>query len=246
MAGFRAGNERAAEFARRHIGGLISEIIVDQRQTVRKIISTGLESGRAPSNIALDLVGRVEKGKRVGGVVGLHSRQAESVLNMRRELEELNMGYFNRTLRDKRLDGVMMKYIKEGKVPKSEIDRSTRAYSRKMLSARGEVIARTESLTALTAGEYDAYAALIESGQVRADQISITWDATGDSRTRPAHMALDGMTIGFGEFFRSPETGALMKHPRDASHGAHGSDYINCRCWMKVRVDYGKNLRGEN
>lgn len=185
-------------------------------------------------------MGRLNKqtGKREGGIVGLTSQQAGYVTNARAQLEGLDAGYFDRKLRDKRFDRLVAKAIREDKpLSRADIDRVTGRYADKLLAHRGEVIARTESIAALHAGQFEAARQLVDSGKVRADQITKVWDSTGDARTRPSHAAMDGQTVGLNEPFVTPN-GALMMHPHDTSLGAPADETIQCRCFMAIRVKY--------
>lgn len=214
--------------------------MADQEQAIRQTVEQGLADGRNPRNVALDLVGRLNRqsGRREGGIVGLTSQQAGYVANARRQIEELDAGYFDRKLRDKRFDRTVAKAIREGKpLARADVDRITGRYADRLLAHRGEVMARTESIAALHAGQFEAARQLVESGKVRADQITKVWDATGDARTRPSHAAMDGQAVGLNEAFTTPG-GFRMMHPHDASLGAPADEIINCRCFMAIRVKY--------
>lgn len=214
--------------------------MADQREAIRQTLEAGLADGRNPRNVALDLVGRLNRqtGRREGGIVGLTSQQAGYVTNARKQLEALDAGYFDRRLRDKRFDRTVAKAIREEKpLSRADIDRITGRYADRLLAHRGEVMARTESIAALHAGQYEAARQLVDSGKVRADQIVKVWDATGDARTRLTHAAMDGQAVGLNVPFRSP-SGALMMHPHDVSLGAPADEIIQCRCFMAIRVKY--------
>ena len=186
--------------------------------------------------MALELVGRIENGKRTGGIVGLTSGQAGYVLNARRQLEELDPDYFTRALRDKRFDRIVKKAIADGKpIAKADVDRITGRYADRLLNYRGEVIARTEMIAALHAGQYEGMRQLIDTGKVRADQVTKVWSATGDGRTRDTHLAMNGQTVRFDRPFVSP-SGAQMRYPHDESLGAPADEIIQCRCTATYRV----------
>lgn len=190
--------------------------------------------------MALDVVGRINRAtqRREGGIIGLTSQQASYVSNARAQLETLDAGYFDRKLRDKRFDRVVQRSIRDGKaLSRADIDRITGRYADRLLAHRGEVLARTESIAALHAGQFEAARQLVDSGKVRADQITKVWDATGDARTRASHMAMDGQAVGLNEPFITPG-GYRMMHPHDASLGAPADEIIQCRCFMAIRVKY--------
>lgn len=82
-------------------------------------------------------------------------------------------------------------------------------------------IVQTESLTAMS----EAADVAIKSLGVK---YSKTWGISGHN-TRPAHVAMDGVTIGQNDLFNVG--GELMEFPRDGKHGASASNIINCRCY---------------
>ena len=210
----------------------------DQRQAIRQVLEAGLNAGRNPRSVALELVGRIENGQRTGGIVGLTSQQAGYVLNARKQLEELDPAYFQRERRDKRFDKLVKRAIADGKpLAKADVDRITGRYADRLLNLRGEVIARTEMIAALHAGQYEGMRQLIETGKVRADQVTKVWSATGDGRTRDTHLAMNGQAVRFDRAFTSP-SGAQLRYPHDESLGAPADEIIQCRCHMTLRVKY--------
>ena len=76
---------------------------------------------------------------------------------------------------------------------------------------------------------------LNETDEVEA--VTKIWDATGDARTRPAHMAMEGQERSIEEPFNSP-TGARLKHPGDSSLGAGPADTVMCRCYVHYRPKF--------
>lgn len=244
---FDARNPRAERWLRAASSNLVTEIIDDQRAGIRQALTQGMEAGSNPRTVALDIVGRVnlKTGKSEGGLVGLTSGQMRWVENARAELAdpEIMGQYFQRKRRDKRYDSTVAKALREGKpLSRGDIARITGRYADRLLKLRGDTIGRTEAMASLHAAQVEAMRQLVDTGKVRAEQVRKVWHATKDKRTRDGHRALDGESIGLNERFTSPETGALMEHPGDTLHGAHGEDVINCRCYMAVRVDYLGNL----
>lgn len=163
------------------------------------------------------------------------------MINARRELLSGDpaqlRNYLGRQRRDKRYDRLVMQAMRDGKpLSVADVDRITGRYKDSLLKLRGETIARTESITALRAGRHEGYQQLVESGAVRDDQIIRTWDATGDARTRPDHMAMEGQQIrGMKSLFTAPD-GSLLAYPGDVTHGATARQTIQCRCIEKIRI----------
>lgn len=240
--GFDARHPRAEAFTRSHAGNLITAIIEDQRQSIRSYITSAVEAGRAPGAVALEIVGRIDRaaGKRTGGIIGLTSQQSGYVANMRAELgdPERMAHYFTREKRDRRFDGLVRKALESGKpVSKADIERIAGRYADRLLKLRGDMIARTEAITALRAGEYEAWRQVVEKGGLRDDQIIRTWKSEPDQRTRHDHLAMNGMSVrGLSTPFTSPD-GAHLKYPGDTSLGAPARDTINCRCAILYKAD---------
>jgi hypothetical protein len=213
---FRFGvqSQRAQEWLRRESSRLIVEISEGQRNAAREAMERGLSEGRNPKAVGLDLVGRYnpKTRERSGGTIGLTSRETRAVQNYRG------------------------KRIEEGR-PADQVERMTKRYASKLLRLRGERIARTETIGALNAGRMEAVQQAIDNGKIGIETVTKVWDATMDRRTRDAHAILDGDQVGFNEPFRSV-TGSFLNHPGDQSLGASGKDIVNCRCTMRIKVDF--------
>jgi len=75
------------------------------------------------------------------------------------------------------------------------------AYGRRLLRARAETIARTETINAASAGQRAAWEDAADAGLIDPQTTNIVWVATEDSRTCVICSVLDGETIGFREQF---------------------------------------------
>lgn len=237
---FNGRNPRAEEWARDRSSRLITEITEGQRRMVAETIGEAIKLGRNPRATALEIAGRMEGNRRRGGLIGLHSRQAEAVRKMRAELSdpELMTRYFRRSSRDHRFDRSVRRAMRNGRpLPQDQIAKITGRYSDRMLKARADTIARTESIAAMNAGRMEGLEQLVERGDVPREAIKVKWDATGDSRTRPDHMEMDGKEVVLGEAFVFPD-GSRAKHPGDTSLGASGAQTINCRCYVATKIDW--------
>jgi len=241
---FNVQNPRAEAWLREQSSRLVTAIIDDQREAIRQVVAEGTRLGRNPRQTALDIVGRIDRqtGRRTGGIVGLTSQQARYVTNARAQLlsgdpDQLRE-YLTRRLRDRRFDGIVRRAIAaEAPVSLKDVERITGRYADRLLRFRGETIARTEALAAFNVARDEAYLQAIDTGSVAPQNVTKTWGSVGDARTRDAHAAMHGQKRAMGEPFRSP-TGALLKHPGDASLGAGAADLANCRCAALYRVDF--------
>lgn len=238
VLGFDGRHLRAERWVSEQSGKLIAEIVDGQRDMAREVLRQGLEVGRHPRSLALDMVGRVNRvtGNRADGFIGLTGQQAQWVKTAEDQLRSLDKGYFSRTLRDKRFDSIVARAIKDGKpLPEADIRRITQRYGDRLLKMRADAIARTESLNALRAGRHEGFEQLIDSGKVQADQVRIRWQATLDGRVRDTHRAMHDQRIRWGETFTSP-SGARLAYPGDVTHGAPASEIVQCRCLGVYRI----------
>ena len=240
--GFDGRATRAEAWARDHVGGLVTNIVDDQVQMLRETIGTQIAGGVNPRTAALDIAGRTVGNARQGGYIGLSRPQAGYLRNAREELAGLDANYFTRTLRDRRFDGIVRKAIDAGKpLAQADIDRIAARYSDRMLKHRADVIARTESITALRAGRREGMEQAIEAGAVNGQNVKRAWDATLDSRTRPDHQAMHRVEVdGMNTPYTLPD-GSRMMYPGDTSLGAAADQTILCRCYEELIVDW---LRG--
>src|SRR4051794_30765499 len=76
---FNVRNPSAESWVSQRSSKLITEIVDDQRDTVRSFLKRGLAAGTNPRTVALDLVGRTSAASRTrtGGIIGLHSTQEQ-------------------------------------------------------------------------------------------------------------------------------------------------------------------------
>jgi hypothetical protein len=253
VLGFDARHTRAEAWVREHAGGLITEIIADQRIMAQGVIEGAIAQGVNPRTAALDIVGRVDRatGQRQGGFIGLDIPRANrlrivsdamqtpegirSIVTRNQSTGALSVDYkVNAATRAR----ILRAYREETALSEADKQLSIRQYSSQLLRERGETIARTESITALRAGRHEGFEQLVESGNVRPDQITRVWDATGDARTREDHLEMDGQeVVGFDAPFIAPD-GSQMMFPGDTSLGAPGKQTIQCRCFERIRVRY--------
>lgn len=237
--GFDGRAGRAEQWALAHVGGLVTGIVDEQAVMLRETIAGQINAGINPRKVAVDIAGRVGPGGRQGGFIGLSGQQMGYLASARAELESLDARYFTRTLRDRRFDALVRKAIAGGKaLSAADIDRIAGRYSDRMVKHRADMIARTESITALRAGRREGIQQGIDAGAIRGDRIKRVWDATMDGRTRPDHRAMDGQEVaGMDTPFVLPD-GSRMMFPGDSSLGASAAQIIACRCYDEYVVDW--------
>lgn len=133
-------------------------------------------------------------------VVGLTEREARAVANLR-----------GRLLRD----GVQQ--------PRAlaQVER----YAARLLQARAERIARTETIAASTQGQVELWRQARDAGLIPMEAVQ-EWVVTPDDRLCPECAPLDGATAPVGGTFRGGGSGPPL-HP-------------NCRCAVVLRADGGR------
>ena len=242
---FDPGKWRAQYWLRTHSSMLFDALLADQREAIRAALVSGMESGRGPRQVALDIVGRTDRrlGRRVGGIIGLTSTQERWAATAYHELTSgdaaLMRNYLTRARRDHRHDAMVLRAIKAG-VPLSAADASRLAdrYRARLLDLRGTVIAQHEGMAALHVAQHENYLQLVESGRAQEQDITRTWESAKDKRVRATHRhdtGMDGQIVGLNEPFISP-SGARLMYPHDPL--APPAETLSCRCWASYRVDW--------
>lgn len=237
---FDVRNSRAEAWLRDHSSTLVTRLTEEARENVRHVLQQGMIDGRNPRNVALDIVGRLDKTTqtRYGGIIGLNAPQERFVANMRTDLMNLDSRYFTREMRDKRFDGMVRAAIEAGRPLNADmITKLTGRYADRLLNLRGQTISRTEAISALNRSQYEAYKQAIAAGTINEAQVIKIWDATGDKRTRPSHMKLHSQKRGLDDPFET-ERGAKLMYPGDTSLKAPAGETVNCRCRVKYDVDF--------
>ena len=231
----------ASNWLRRYSSERVVQITTDQKKAVRLILQVGMQEGRNPRRVALDLVGRLENGKRRGGIIGLTETNARWLLNARAELESGDVGMMNNYLarmrRDRRFDSIVERARDAGRaVSAADADKIIARYSDRLLKLRAETIARTEAAEAVGHSALESLRQATELGGFDAGRIKRTWRDAGDARTRASHDQMNGQErFGLDDPFDFPGGGSAM-FPGDGSLGAPAGELINCRCWAEEDI----------
>lgn len=258
---FNPRNPRAESFTAAQANRRVTEVLETTKADLRALMVRRMAENTTPNTVGLDIVGRINKvtGVRSGGLVGQHSQDIETIERVRRMLSDPDeIGkYFVQDSKTGKLkprykttsrqfDSKVRRAIAEGRaLSAKDIASITRHQSNKLLKLRGERIARTELLSALSHAEDEGLAQLIGSGSVRSDQVSSAWDAAEDDATRPSHAAMDGQVRPYGVPFDTGD-GYQMLFPGDRSLGAPAKEIIQCRCARRIDIDFIAGLnRGD-
>ena len=236
-ADFNFTNPRSEAWLRESSSAFITYIDEEQRDTIQTLLTSGVNAGRNPRSIALDIVGRVspQTGRREGGIIGLNRPQAAAAGRAREQLEALDPAYFQRELRDRRYDSMVRKAIEaDTPLSQADIDKISGRYADRLLKLRGDTIGRTEALAALNEASDESLRQVIEEGLAPPDAVKRIWRHSFGKNERPGHVAMDGTAVGVDEPFTNPETGNQLMHPGQGP----ASEVINCRCIVEHDIDF--------
>jgi hypothetical protein len=111
----------------------------------------------------------------------------------------------------------------KGKTPE-QVVRAVQAYEKRAIANTASTVARTASLDAMKEGQRLAWEDAKDKGVVPADaQLTKTWRGVLDTRERPEHIAMEGVTVNADQ----PYPNGQM-NPGDTEY--------NCRCISIYRV----------
>ena len=241
---FDVTSPSAEKWLKDQSSSLVTRIQDDARANVRNVMTRGLQAGNNPRVTALDIVGRVDPatGQRTGGIIGLTQQQETWVANAQRDLKTLNPQYFTRTRRDKRFDSIVKKAMDtDTPLDQTTIDKLIIRYKSSLLQLRGETIGRTETIQSLNRAQHEALTQAVGMGAVKQQDITRDWDTAGDDRVRETHREMEGQSVGLDEPFMTPDGYSLM-FPGDTSLGADASETIDCRCRVKMNINWLSNI----
>lgn len=234
---FDMTNPAAEAWIRRNVGERITAITQETMQVARETILTGYQAGRHPNSIALDLVGRRgATGARTGGVLGLDVPRAERLRIVTRGMETaegvqdlvVNGRVRYKVNRATELR-ILRAYNNGTAVPAADRAISIRQYQNALLKARGETIARTETLQSVMGARQEAWRQGLEKlDRTPDDVIKTWWHGGGPKHPRPHHEAMSGQTVRGLETPFVFSNGARLRYPGDEN--APASEVINCTC----------------
>lgn len=196
-----------------------------QKETTRNALQQALMEGAGPRDAA----------RAFRDSIGLTPTQADAVDNYRQLLEDGNADALDRTLRDRRFDRTVRSSIEnDTPLTADQIDNMVGRYRERFIAMRAETIARTETMRTLNEARQEATEQVIEDTGIDPGNVTRTWMATLDNRTRDTHAAMNGQVVGMDEPFVSP-SGATLMFPGDPD--APPEETINCRCVVAINVE---------
>lgn len=224
LVGYDQFDPVAVQYAASNELSVVREFSEEQREVTRRVIAEGVARGTNP----------IEQAREIREAIGLTTKQEAAVASYRESLENLSTNALDRALRDRRFDKTVEAAIaaKEN-LSKEQIDRMVERYRERYLKYRSEVIARTEALRAVNAGSEEMFRQVIESGDIRHDQVVRTWHTADDERVRDAHRNMQVAEVGIGEPFVDGDGNQIM-FPGDPN--APPETTIQCRCVVATRL----------
>lgn len=196
---FDLANPNATRYLRSYDFNLIRQITDDTRAAIRGVVQNAFANGGHP----------YEQAKTIKQLVGLTDKQAQSVTNFRRMLEEGDRAALTRELRDKRHDRVLQRALGElGEgLDQDQIDTMVARYANNALAARAENIARTETINAAQAGQQLAWEQATEKGLLERTKLRQGWMVTPDDRLCLLCAVIPEMNpagVPLGGYFKTP------------------------------------------
>jgi hypothetical protein len=219
-------NPYALQFIRTYPLDRIRQIDENTRAGIRFYVRRALAEGQNPRSLIPQLAGAVQpNGGRAGGIIGLTTHQAQFVYNYRKQLEAADPRALDRALRDKRSDAAVRAAVEGTKALSPEqIQTLVTKYEGRWLGYRAEVIARTEAMRALAAGQRLEWDTAIQQGRIAATSLQKRWVTAHDERVRPLHQELSNMTIPYTDLFPTGDAGPVWGPPA----------VPNCRCVLWI------------
>ncbi len=219
-------NPYTADYINRYKLNLVQGITSNTREAMRNELAQDIVAGVNPKTTA----------RNFKNTIGLTPNQQQAVRNYRGYLENLDRQALQRELRDKRFDPTVLRAIEEGKpLTTAQIDKMVNRYREKYIKYRAEVIARTESLRAVSIGNDLNIRQMILDGDIDLESVRKVWHYVGGPRTRDAHLKVPGLNPG-GVMLDRPfvtPLGPLM-FPRDPNGTA--ANTVQCRCWLTYKL----------
>ena len=215
---------------------LVREFTREQRLATRTMLSSAITRGLPP----------IEQARILKQSIGLTRYQANAVNNFERLISEGSPASIrqalNRKLRDGRFDRTLGAVARgERTLTPAQIERMTTRYRERFIQYRANVIARTETVAAVHAGDLEMWTQAIDAGEILPQDVEQTWRTFRDENRRQSHARMEGQVQDWGVPFVSGD-GNLLRFPGDP-HGP-GSDTIHCRCVVARQLKKAARTRG--
>lgn len=242
---FDMSNPQAEAWIKQNVANLIAERSDEVKAKAREVIYQGYAKGRHPNDIARDLAGRMENGRRKGGAIFLGDQLEGYAASMRRRLESGDASEIAKIKmmrrRDHTFDNLLDAAIAGRKLSDSDINRMVARYEDRLLAYRAETIARTETGMAVMSGRRQEWQQAADKlGYDPTDAVIKTWRHGGGVREpRVDHQMMNGVSVtGLNTPFKFGSV--EMQHALDPAGGAEHC--ANCTCDTDYRLDHTAGL----
>lgn len=221
---FDITNSRAVNLMRLNRFEFVREFMTEQVLATRHALMDGVARGLNPRAQA----------RLFRDSIGLTLRQQQAVSNYRNLLQEGSAEALTRKLRDGRFDRTVQAAIRDGRaLAPEQIDRMVGRYQERYVKYRSEVIARTESLSAVHEGKEEMYQQAFDNGTLDPDKVIRKWHPARDARVRDTHWPMSRQERRVGEPFTTG-AGVSIMYPGDRN--APAKERIQCRCATSTTI----------
>jgi len=218
--GFEVLDPYVEEYLRTHVADLVREVTLSSQEAVSAMTLDAYRSGLGSRSAA----------KQIRGAIGLTPRQAKAVTNYRAGLIEVAEGRMTRGELVNRFS--LSRDTLRGRVTLDRVDQLEGLYQQRWVVHRSQVIGRTESVRAVSAGRMAFFDESFNAGALDESRDRIVWSVTPDDRLCPICAPMDGQERKRGEAFTDGDGSSVMFPP------AH----VACRC--DTQIKRGKKPKG--
>ena len=209
---------------------------MDRQQYVKNVLQD-IESNTI-EGVRQALMREKYTASQIMDLIGLTPAQEQAVENYRGMLQSGDRDAFRRSLRDRRHDPTVQRYVAGEEADPEKIEEMVRKYRERYKKHRAQTIARTESIRAIHAGQQNQIEDLIQRRKINAGDIRLLWRPQHDARVRDSHLAIPRQNpegVEPGQAFQSPL--GPIRYPGDPT--TPPSNHMNCRCIVFPRVNNG-------
>jgi hypothetical protein len=182
---FDVTHPAAVAWAAERSAQLVTRVTAETRAAIQARVATAIREGVAPRALATEL----------RGLIGLTPRGGAAVRNFRDALTRLQAAPPGTSV-----DTNLARVSNRGLDP-ARVERLVERYRARLIAQRAEMIARTETLAAVNAGQRQAWDQAVVRGSVRGTEVERVWIVTDDERLCDECDALDGETAPLGGKF---------------------------------------------
>lgn len=187
-------NPESANFIQSYTFNLIQQVSADTRDAIQQVVLRAFREGGHP----------YEQAREIKRVIGLTARQEQAVASYRAALQQGGSALrdaLSRSLRDGRYDPTLIRAMQDQTSLRREyIDKLVARYRERFIQYRARNIARSETIRAANKGQRELWRQARQQGLIPFTARR-KWIISGDDRTCPLCMKLDGKMASLDEEF---------------------------------------------